>query len=112
MEMLIKAVTILRKEYNFNGYIHCKTIPGCSKELINKLGSLVDRMSINIELPSNDSLKLLAPQKEKTGILEPMSYIANNIKITKMDKSKFQKLTLFQQVKQLNLLLVQLQKVI
>ena len=81
MEMLIKSVTILRKEYNFNGYIHCKTIPGCSKELIDKLGNLVDRMSINIELPSNDSLKLLAPQKEKNGILEPMSYISNNIKI-------------------------------
>ena len=89
MEMLIQAVTILRKDYNFNGYIHCKTIPGCSKELIDKLGNLVDRMSINIELPSNDSLKLLAPQKEKTGILEPMSYISNNIKIKKIDKSKF-----------------------
>lgn len=89
MEMLIKAVTILREEYNFNGYIHCKTIPGCSKELIDKLGTFVDRMSINIELPSNDSLKLLAPQKEKTGILEPMSYISNNIKLKKIDKSKY-----------------------
>ncbi len=89
MEMLIQSVTILRKEYNFNGYIHCKTIPGCSKELIDKLGNLVDRMSVNIELPSSDSLKLLAPQKEKTGILEPMSYISNNIQSKKMDKSKF-----------------------
>lgn len=88
MEMLIRSVKILRNEYNFNGYIHCKTIPGCSKELIDKLGVLVDRMSINIELPSNDSLKLLAPQKEKTGILEPMSYISKNIKIKKIDKSK------------------------
>lgn len=88
MEMLLKTITILRKEYNFNGYIHCKTIPGSSKQLIDKIGNLVDRMSINIELPSSNSLKLLAPQKEKTGILEPMSYISNNIKLKKIDKSK------------------------
>lgn len=89
MELLIQAVSILRNEYNFNGYIHCKTIPGCSKELIDTLGALVDRLSINIELPSNDSLKLLAPQKEKTGILEPMTYVSNGIKRNKTEKSKF-----------------------
>ena len=89
MEMLVQTATILRNEYNFNGYIHCKTIPGCSKELIDKLGALVDRMSINIELPSNNSLKLLAPQKEKTGILKPMNYISNNIQANKIIKSKF-----------------------
>ncbi len=89
MEMLIQTVSILRNEYNFNGYIHCKTIPGCSKELIDKLGILVDRLSINIELPSNTSLKLLAPQKEKTGILEPMSYVSNSIKQNKLEKSKW-----------------------
>lgn len=89
MEMLIQTVSILRNEYNFNGYIHCKTIPGCSKELIDKLGILVDRLSINIELPSNTSLKLLAPQKEKNGILEPMSYVSNGIKQNKLEKSKF-----------------------
>lgn len=89
MEMLIQTVSILRNEYNFNGYIHCKTIPGCSKELIDILGKLVDRMSINIELPSNHSLKLLAPQKEKTGILEPMAYVSNGIKRNKLEKSKF-----------------------
>lgn len=91
MEMLINSISILRNEYNFNGYIHCKTIPGCSKQLIDKLGNLVDRLSINIELPSNDSLKLLAPQKQKDGILEPMSYISNNIKIAKQDHSKYKK---------------------
>lgn len=89
MQMLIQSVSILRNEYNFNGYIHCKTIPGCSKELIDILGKLVDRMSINIELPSNDSLKLLAPQKEKTGILNPMSYISNGIKQNKQDNNRF-----------------------
>ena len=89
MEKLYETVFILRKEYNFNGYIHVKTIPGCSKELIDKLGNLVDRTSINIELPSNDSLKLLAPQKEKTGILTPMKYISNNIKVSNQEKSKY-----------------------
>ncbi len=89
MEMLIKTVLILRNEYNFNGYIHCKTIPGSDQSLIDKLGKLVDRMSINIELPSNNSLKLLAPQKEKANILQPMSYVSNNIKLNKLDKNKF-----------------------
>lgn len=88
MELLIKAVTILRKEYLFNGYIHCKTIPGCSQDLISKLGNMVDRMSVNIELPSNNSLKLLAPQKQKDGILQPMSYISNKIHQNKLIKSK------------------------
>ena len=64
---------------NLIGYIHTKTIPGCSPELIDKLGRLVDRMSINIELPSNDSLKLLAPEKSKNDILKPMQYVANTI---------------------------------
>lgn len=89
MERLYKAIFILRKEYNFNGYIHVKTIPGASKELIDKLGHLVDRTSINIELPSNDSLKLLAPQKEKVGILTPMQYISKEISISKQEKSKY-----------------------
>ena len=89
MERLYEAIFILRKEYNFNGYIHVKTIPGASKELIDKLGHLVDRTSINIELPSNDSLKLLAPQKEKAGILIPMQYISKEISISKQEKSKY-----------------------
>lgn len=91
MERLVESVSILRNEYNFNGYIHCKTIPGCSKELIDKLGTLVDRLSINIELPSNNSLKLLAPQKEKSGILDPMSYVSKNIYQNKIDNNKFKK---------------------
>lgn len=91
MEQLYKAISILRNEYNFNGYIHVKAIPGSSDELINQLGNLVDRMSINIELPSNDSLKLLAPQKEKSGIFTPMSHISSNIAISKEEKSIYAK---------------------
>ena len=61
------------------GYIHAKTIPGCSQELIDALGILVDRMSINIELPSQNSLQLLAPEKSKETIVKPMSYISSQL---------------------------------
>ncbi len=85
MSKMYEAIKLLREKYNFNGYIHTKTIPGASKELIDKMGFLVDRMSVNIELPSNESLKLLAPNKNKDKILHPMKYISENIK----DKKKF-----------------------
>jgi len=88
MELLIKSLHILRNQYKFNGYIHVKTIPGASKELITKLGLLSDRMSVNIELPSYDSLKLLAPQKTKQNILTPMNYISQVLK-SKYYKNKF-----------------------
>ena len=84
MELLYQTIYILRNEYHFNGYIHTKTIPGSSPELIDKLGKLVDRMSINIELPSSDSLKLLAPEKSKSDILTPMKYVANSINNSKL----------------------------
>lgn len=79
MKMLCETVYLLRNKYKFYGYIHAKTIPGASQDLIKELGCLVDRMSINIELPSRDSLKLLAPNKERDGIVEPMRYIANTV---------------------------------
>ena len=89
MELLYEAVRILRKEYHFNGYIHCKTIPGASKEIIDLLGDLVDRMSINIELPSQQSLKLLAPEKEKKNILGPMQHISTQIHQSSQEKSRY-----------------------
>ena len=89
MEQIYKTILILRSEYNFNGYIHTKSIPGSSPEIINKVGHLVDRMSINIELPSSESLTLLAPQKEKSTILKPMEYISTNIFTSKVEHSKY-----------------------
>lgn len=89
MEQIYKTIYILRTQYKFHGYIHTKTIPGASQELINKVGKLVDRMSVNIELPSNDSLKLLAPQKEKDGIIKPMEHISKTIFLDKKEKSKY-----------------------
>jgi putative DNA modification/repair radical SAM protein len=79
MTDLIRAVFILRKEHHFNGYIHAKAIPGASSELIEQLGRLVDRMSVNIELPTERSLGLLAPQKTKKSIFTPMNFIRGRI---------------------------------
>lgn len=79
MELMLSAIKILRYTHHFNGYIHVKTIPGASPNLVEALGMLVDRMSVNIELPSETSLKLLCPQKDKESITKPMSYIKNRI---------------------------------
>lgn len=78
-ERMIEALTILRKEYRFNGYIHVKAIPGADSALIEQLGLLADRMSVNIELPSQQSLGQLAPQKSKQSILAPMRQIRQGI---------------------------------
>jgi len=79
-ERMIETIGLLRGEYGFNGYIHAKAIPGADDALLYRLGLLVDRMSVNIELPSQKSLKLLAPDKSKTAILRPMGLISEKIK--------------------------------
>ncbi len=75
-ELMIRALSILRNEYRFNGYIHAKAIPGASPELVERLGMLADRLSVNIELPSEASLRALAPNKTKDAVLRPMRFIA------------------------------------
>lgn len=77
MELLYATLWKLRKEYNFQGYIHVKAIPGASQELIQKIGFLADRMSVNLELPTAESLKLLAPHKTRKNILTPMRLVQN-----------------------------------
>ena len=89
MKMLYLTAKKLREEYNFNGYIHLKAIPGADLELIRKAGFYADRMSVNIELPSERSLKLLAPDKSKKDIITPMNYIGTNILALKEDKKKY-----------------------
>lgn len=74
-ELLIRTLTLLRNHYKFGGYIHVKAIPGADERLIEQLGRLADRMSVNIELPSEQSLSLLAPSKKKEDILKPMAQI-------------------------------------
>ena len=88
-ELMIKALTLLREDYGFSGYIHAKAIPGADPLLTARLGQLADRLSVNIELPSSKSLALLAPDKKKEAILKPMAQIHNAILETKEDKKKY-----------------------
>ena len=78
-ELMIESLSILREDYRFRGYIHAKAIPGSSAELIDRLGHLADRLSVNLELPSRQSLALLAPQKNGSRILAPMRQIRDSI---------------------------------
>jgi len=80
MERLVRVAKNLRVQHNFNGYIHLKTIPGCSNELLREAALYADRLSVNIELPSEGSLKLLAPEKSRTDIIKPMSFLSTRIK--------------------------------
>lgn len=91
MELLYQTLYKLRNEHHFRGYIHVKAIPGAPQELIDRTGLLADRMSINLELPTTESLKKLAPHKSRRTILAPMRQIQN-----RMEENK-QELMLYQQ---------------
>lgn len=73
-ELMLRTLKILRFEHKFNGYIHVKLIPGTDRELIEEVTKLASRVSSNIELPSNKSLALLAPNKTKESVLQPLKY--------------------------------------
>lgn len=88
-ERMITCLRILRQEYRFNGYIHAKAIPGTSSELVNALGLLADRLSVNIELPSEQGLKLLAPDKTRSAIFSPMSQIRDTVVQNKQELAKY-----------------------
>lgn len=95
MELMLKTVKKLREEYNFNGYIHLKAIPGADIKLIHEAGLYADRMSVNIELPTEKSLKLLAPQKKKEAIIKPMKFINNQLIAKKEEKKLIKKVNNF-----------------
>ena len=84
-EQMAKALELLRHEYNFWGYIHAKIIPGTASELVQRLGLLADRVSVNIELPSEASLTTLAPEKKRTAIFTPMAQITRGITTSKAE---------------------------
>ncbi|WP_316802285.1 putative DNA modification/repair radical SAM protein [Pedobacter nototheniae] len=79
MERLLLVVKKLRLEQRYNGYIHLKTIPGASDELIKEAGLYADRMSINLEMPTEAGLKLLAPEKSHADVIKPLSFVQENI---------------------------------
>lgn len=94
MEQLIGVAKKLRAEQNFNGYIHLKAIPGASRELINEAGLWADRLSVNIELPSEQSLTLLT-DKKKDDIVKPMKQIGSSIIENREDRRHFRKAPVF-----------------
>lgn len=88
-EQMIKVLVLMREKHGFGGYIHVKAIPGADPALLQRMGMFADRMSINIELPSEASLKLLAPDKPKDSILKPMSLIKAGIQENRTDLVRY-----------------------
>lgn len=78
-ELMVETLRILRETYAFRGYIHAKAVPGTSPELIERLGHLADRLSVNLELPSRESLAALAPRKSRHDLIAPMKQIKGSI---------------------------------
>jgi putative DNA modification/repair radical SAM protein len=87
MERLMRIVKKLRTEEHYHGYIHLKTIPGASEALIKEAGLYVDRMSINLELPTEAGLKMVAPEKDHDSVKKPLAFVQENIQAYKADKA-------------------------
>ena len=88
-ERMIETLSLLRGTYRFNGYIHAKAIPGAAPELVTRLGLLADRLSVNIELPSEQSLRMLCPEKDKRAILAPMRQIKDQVLENRHDLTRY-----------------------
>jgi putative DNA modification/repair radical SAM protein len=95
MERLVLVAKKLRTENKFNGYIHLKTIPGASDELMKEAALYADRLSVNVEMPTKESLKLLAPDKNRGDMMKPMKYLDNAITENREEKKLFKKTPLF-----------------
>lgn len=91
MERMVQVAKKLRLEENYNGYIHLKAIPGASNDLIHEAGLWADRLSVNIEIPTEPNLKRLAPEKNYKGILLPMNQIKNEILVSKEERAKYKR---------------------
>lgn len=95
MERLVLIAKKLRTEHKFNGYIHLKAIPGASPELLQQAGLYADRLSVNIEMPTEQGLKLLAPDKKREDMIRPMKYLQGAITENRDEKAVFKKTPLF-----------------
>ena len=95
MERLVRIAKKLRQEHNFHGYIHLKAIPGASEELLKEAGLFADRLSVNVEMPTEQSLKLLAPDKNRKDMIAPMKYLKGVIEENREEKRIFKKAPLF-----------------
>lgn len=95
MERLVRIAKKLRTEHNFHGYIHLKAIPGASDELLQEAGLWADRLSINVEMPTEKSLQLLAPDKKREDMIKPMTYLKGAIRQHQEEKKIFKKAPTF-----------------
>jgi putative DNA modification/repair radical SAM protein len=95
MERLVAVAKKLRAEHNFNGYIHLKTIPGASDELMREAGLYADRLSVNLEMPTEAGLKLLAPDKNRQDMIDPMQFLKDEIVKRTEEKKIFKKAPMF-----------------
>jgi len=89
MEKIIRVLRLLREDYTFQGYIHVKVIPGADPSLINQAGLMADRMSVNIEQPTEHSLRLLAPQKSLPTVYASMQQLKDQIQVYNEDRRRF-----------------------
>ncbi len=89
MERLVRVVKDLRTVHRFNGYIHMKSIPGASEALVHEAGLYADRLSVNIEIPTEENLKMLAPEKDHTSVYKPMLYIQQGVLESREERQKY-----------------------
>ena len=89
MERLVRVIKDLRLVHHFNGYIHMKSIPGASQELVNEAGLYADRLSVNIEIPNEASLRTLAPEKDFKSVFAPMRYIQQGVLQSAEERKRF-----------------------
>lgn len=89
MERLVRVAKDLRLVYRYNGYIHLKSIPGASQELVNEAGLYADRLSVNIEIPNEKSLQMLAPEKDFQSVFKPMQYIQQGVLQCAEERKRF-----------------------
>lgn len=89
MERMVRVVKDLRTVHRYNGYIHMKSIPGASRELVREAGMYADRLSVNIEIPREQNLRLLAPEKTHASVYQPMKYIHQGFLESAEERKKF-----------------------
>lgn len=95
MELLIQAVRTLREQYRFNGYIHLKLVPGADPLLVQQAGQWADRVSVNLELPTRESLALLAPEKSRDAVVAPMRQVSGLISANRAERKQSRKVPRF-----------------
>jgi len=91
MVRMVQVIKILRTVHRFNGYIHMKSIPGCSQQLVHEAGLYADRLSVNIEIPTEKNLRLLAPEKDHDSVFKPMQFIQQGMLESAEERKKFSK---------------------